>query len=321
MPRWDREVDSEKTPRLGAPGFLRMSGIPETSGPLTIRDFVTTEDYRECVALQEETWGAGFSESVSPAIQKIAQILGGVAAGAYDADGRLIGFVFGMTGLRDGEVVHWSDMLAVRSGIRDAGLGRRLKAYQREKTLGLGVTKMFWTFDPLQSRNAHLNITKLGALVREYVPDMYGDTDSPLHRGIGTDRFVPLWLMDSARVVARLGEDVDSPFGGPIGVEAAEALREAPAALAGRLPGAGSAAPLSGAHPRPGEPDLTLDGEAVRVDIPSDVVRLMSDDLGLAVEWRMATRAALSYYMSRGYEVREFDRGETISSYLLVRRE
>jgi predicted GNAT superfamily acetyltransferase len=285
------------------------------SDGLTIRDFQTVEEYHDCVALQEETWGSGFSEGVSPAIQKVAQILGGVASGAYDAEGRLIGFVFGMTGLRDGEVVHWSDMLAVRDGTRDGGLGRRLKAYQREKMLRLGVETMFWTFDPLQSRNAHLNITKLGAVVREYVPDMYGDTDSPLHRGIGTDRFVALWLMRSERVVARLGEDPHAPFGGAIGVGAARALRGAVPALEAADSPAGEA----GVHPHPGEPDLQLMEDAVSVAIPSDVVSLMADDGGLAVAWRGATRTALAHYMARGYEVREFDRGPRVSRYVLVR--
>ena len=102
-----------------------------------IRPFETMEQFRECVALQEATWGHGFSERVSPAILKIGQILGGVSSGAYDADNRLVAFVFGLTGLRDGEVVHWSDMLAVRPEVRDGGLGRRLKAYQRDQVLSL----------------------------------------------------------------------------------------------------------------------------------------------------------------------------------------
>ena len=78
-----------------------------------IRPFETMEQCHECVALQEDTWGHGFSERVAPAILKVGRILGGVSAGAYDADDKLVGFVFGLTGLRDGEVVHWSDMLAV----------------------------------------------------------------------------------------------------------------------------------------------------------------------------------------------------------------
>ena len=119
------------------------------SGSYSIRPFSTIEEYRACVDLQEETWGHGFSERVSPAILKVSQMLGGVAAGAYDRDGHLVGFVYGMTGVRDGEVVHWSDMLAVKRGLRDTGLGRKLKAHQREVLLARDVTKMHWTFDPL----------------------------------------------------------------------------------------------------------------------------------------------------------------------------
>ncbi len=99
-----------------------------------------------------------------------------------------------MTGVRDGELVHWSDMLAVRPEARDHGIGRRLKLYQRSLVAELGVTQILWTFDPLVSRNAHLNLNALGARVTDYVPDMYGaDTGSALHQGIGTDRFVVAW--------------------------------------------------------------------------------------------------------------------------------
>ena len=266
----------------------------------TFRPFTTVEEYQECVALQEDTWGHGFSERVSPAILKVGQILGGVSSGAYDADDRLVAFVFGLTGLRNGEVVHWSDMLAVRPEIRDAGLGRKLKAYQRDEVLALGVEKMFWTFDPLQSRNAHLNLTRLGAVVREYSPNMYGDTDSPLHRGIGTDRFVALWQLTSDRVQRRLaGEsDLDHP-----------SADDLPPALT---------AEASEPYPTPGTPELALGNDFVRVAIPSDIVSLMRDDLGLAMAWRRATRAVFTHYLAGGYEVREFERGTPASFYILA---
>ena len=167
----------------------------------TIRPFETMKDFEECVRFQEETWGQRFSERVSVAILKVSQRLGGIAAGAYDDEGGLAGFVFGITGVQAGEVVHWSDMLAVRPESRDAGLGFQLKAYQRETLLEIGVTRVYWTFDPLESKNAHLNLNKLGAVAGEYVMDMYGQTDSPLHRGIGTDRLVPTWSLDSNRVI------------------------------------------------------------------------------------------------------------------------
>jgi predicted GNAT superfamily acetyltransferase len=302
------------------------------SDDYTIRPFETIEEYRECVDLQEDTWGHGFSERVAPAILKVAQILGGVSAGAYDADGGLAGFVFGMTGLRDGELVHWSDMLAVRPEARDSGLGRRLKAYQRDQVMARGVAKMFWTFDPLQARNAHLNFNRLGIVVREYVEDMYGQTDSHLHRGIGTDRFIALWLLASERVrdlmadgasglpaaVERKGEPGQERGGErdgePTQVGTGEGVREpgnrkAPAvALAGRL---------AAGHPRPTTPDLSRTDERIAVRIPSDLGALMEDDPELALAWRAATREAFRHYLADGYEVRAFARGERLSTYLL----
>lgn len=267
-----------------------------------IRPLETYEELRECVALQEETWGEGYSELVPPATLKVAQILGGVCAGAFASDGTLVGFVFGMTGPRDGELVHWSDMLAVKRGIRDSGLGTRLKAYQRSVMLGRGVTKMHWTFDPLQSRNAYLNFAKLGIVVREYVRDMYGETDSLLHRSIGTDRFVALWLMDSERVRRRMDGEERGPD--------AEVLRVYPAVLGEGHP--------DGDRPRsPGRVLLGLDDAVVSVAIPADVSALMVESMELAVAWRQATRTALTHYMDRGYEVRELVRGERTSHYLL----
>ena len=163
---------------------------------VTIRPFASRSEYEACTDLQEEVWGRGFSEKVSAAILMIANKIGGLAAGAFDEEGVLKGFVFGITGVMDGKLVHWSDMLAVRDGERDMGLGTRLKQYQREVLLGRGVSEMRWTFDPLQGRNAYVNFSKLGIVAREYAQDMYGETDSPLHRGVGTDRLVATWTMD-----------------------------------------------------------------------------------------------------------------------------
>lgn len=281
-----------------------------------IRPFETIEEYRACVALQEETWGEGFSERVPPAILKVSQILGGVAAGAYDARGALAGFVFGMTGVRDGERVHWSDMLAVRHGVRDAGLGTRLKAYQREQVMARGVRKMFWTFDPLQSRNAHVNFAKLGIVVREYARDMYGQTDSPLHRGIGTDRFIALWLLDSARVEDRLRRSLAAtlrsadPRAAPTTPDPEEALEGATLVLD---------ADERGAHPSPRDPRLDVEAGTLAACIPSDVAALMDADMELARAWRAATRATFERYLGAGWEVSELVRGPRTSTYLMTR--
>src|SRR6266702_3327183 len=94
---------------------------------LHIRHLSTHEDFVGCVALQEETWGADFSERVPAAILKVSQRLGGVTAGAFDARDQLVGFVFGMTGVENGRLVHWSDMLAVRPQLRDGPPARPLR--------------------------------------------------------------------------------------------------------------------------------------------------------------------------------------------------
>ena len=277
-----------------------MGELNEVASNFAIRSFETTEEFRECVRFQEEIWGAGFSERVAVAVLKVSQRLGGITAGAYDEQGRLAGFVYGMTGVENGEIVHWSDMLAVRRDLQDSGLGVRLKAYQRERLLEMGITRVHWSFDPLESKNAHLNLNKLGAVAHEYVQDMYGQTDSPLHRGIGTDRLVPTWTLDSERVVRRLVKGRSGPE-------------------PGADEGAVSAFEVVERHglPMPTEPDLGLEAPRVLVPIPTSVQGIKGKSLNAAVQWRHATRAVLSSLLARGYEVRELYRRPAYSEYLL----
>src|SRR5439155_18272081 len=159
-----------------------------------------------CVALQRETWGETFSDVVPASILKVSQRIGGVEAGAFDDGGNLLGFVYGLTGVERGRIVHWSDMLAVRREARNLGLGRRLKEHQRQVVRDLGGVVIYWTFDPLISRNAHLNFNRLGVRLAEYVEDMYGTTDSVLHGGMPTDRLVVAWPTDDTEIDARLAE-------------------------------------------------------------------------------------------------------------------
>src|SRR5580765_6451652 len=153
-----------------------------------IRPLRTQEELHACVDLQRETWGNEFTDVVPASILKVSQRIGGVAAGAFDDQNHLLGFVYGLTGVERGRIVHWSDMLAVRPEARDLRLGRRLKEFQRMAVRKHGAEVIYWTYDPLVARNAHLNFNVLGVHASEYVQDMYGDTDSELHRAIGTDR-------------------------------------------------------------------------------------------------------------------------------------
>lgn len=176
---------------------------------IVIRDLIEHWEYDACVRLQKETWGETFSEIVPQAILQVSQRVGGVTAGAFEEEA-MVGFVFGLTGLEGHDPVHWSDMLAVRASHRNRGIGEQLKWYQRRVLMQRGVNRVRWTFDPLDCKNAHLNFNRLGVIAREYVVDMYGQTDSPLHAGIGTDRLVVTWDLDSPRVVA--SQEKRSPF-------------------------------------------------------------------------------------------------------------
>lgn len=271
--------------------------------PFVIRPLTSREDLRACVALQRETWGQAFSEVVPPAILLVSQRIGGVTAGAFDAEGRLQGFVFGMTGWEEGRPVHWSDMLAVRPEQRNRGLGARLKLHQRDCLLPLGVEKVYWTFDPLESKNAYVNFARLGIVAREYKPNLYGeDTDSPLHAGIGTDRLVAIWPIASDRVRRRLERDGAPPAAG----EVAHAPLVNPVTEQDGLA-------------RCAAPRLDVDQPTIRIAIPADIQRIKAANPELARAWRACTREAFVTYLERGYEVRELVREASWSSYVLER--
>ncbi len=167
---------------------------------VVIRALATLEEREQAVALQEATWGAGFTERVPGAILLVAQKTGGVVGGAFDPDGRLLGFVFGMVGVRNGALFHWSDMLALVPEARGSGLAERLKHWQADQCRALGIREMVWTFDPLVARNAWFNLRRLKAEIAEYVENVYGVTDSPLMGPIPTDRFVARWRLDGPTV-------------------------------------------------------------------------------------------------------------------------
>ncbi len=165
--------------------------------PVIVRPLEGFAELDACVALQQAIWGPGFNEGVPASLLAVVPRIGGVAAGAFGPEGELLGFVFGITGpdRTTRELVHWSDMLGVAPSARGEGIGARLKGWQAEAARHAGATRMRWTFDPLQLRNAWLNLESLGARAVEYLPDFYPGSTSPLHAG-GTDRLLVEWLLD-----------------------------------------------------------------------------------------------------------------------------
>lgn len=255
---------------------------------MQIRPLQDLADRRQCVALQELTWGADFLEKVPPMMLQIAQEMGGVAAGAFDDDGKMLGFVFGISGVRRGRLAHWSDMLAVHPDARGLRIGERLKAFQRDQCRAIGAETIYWTYDPLVARNAHLNMNRLGARVDEYVESMYGDgTGSPLHGDMPTDRFIVAWAVDPAKAALPLDE---VPNGLPLAV---------------------------GENAHAGE---LVNAPEIGVRVPRDIIALGPTDPAAARRWRFATRRAFQHYLEQDYTVRGFVADERGGTYLLVRR-
>jgi predicted GNAT superfamily acetyltransferase len=267
---------------------------------ITIRHLETLPEYRAAVEMQKDTWGRDFADAVPLSILKVAQRVGGITAGAFTPDGRMVGCVFGLTGLHHGQPAHWSDILAVSPDMRGTGLGKRLKWFQRAELLKLGVKTMFWTFDPLQSLNANLNINTLGARPVEYVENMYGETGSDLHSGLGTDRFVAQW-------------DLESPH-----VEALSQGRVEPATT---VP---ANAPVVNTTLEKGVPvphtDALPDVETVLVEIPASINETKRASRELGMRWRICTREAFVHYFAIGFRVDGFVRlGENRHAYVLVK--
>jgi len=258
------------TDRPGEPPNARV-------GSITIRRIETWEEYQACVVLQQEVWGVGFNDVVPAAILKVSQRLGGVTAGAFDSDGLLVGFVFGITGVEHGRMVHWSDMLGVRDGVRDQGVGRRLKAFQRDLLRAIGVPVIYWTYDPLVARNAYLNLMQLGADVVEYIQDFYGaETSSALHRGVGTDRFIVAW---------HIGDEPREP-------------RPALPPLNADVPIVSGTSHVSG------------DVKQIRVAVPLQIDQVQRKSLAEAAQWRAQTRPAFQWALGHGFRIVGFQRDD-----------
>jgi len=165
-------------------------------------------DFERCVEVQLAVWGYSDGDLIPKRVFIVANAIGGQVIGAFDRD-VLVGFAMSLPGYRNGKPYLHSHMLAVLPEYRNSGLGRRLKLAQRVDALARGIELMEWTFDPLEIKNAHLNIVRLGAIARRYMPDFYGPSTSPLQGGLPTDRLVAEWWLRSVRVRRTLGEMPD----------------------------------------------------------------------------------------------------------------
>ena len=177
---------------------------------IEIRKCHELDELRTAVALQKEVWNFTDEELVPLRLFVVAEKVGGQVLGAFDGK-EMVGFALAVPGIRGGHPYLHSHMLAVRKDHRNAGLGRRLKLMQREEALARGIELIEWTFDPLEIKNAYLNIERLGAIARRYNINQYGITSSPLQGGLPSDRLIAEWWLKSKRVETLLAQGKNPP--------------------------------------------------------------------------------------------------------------
>jgi predicted GNAT superfamily acetyltransferase len=268
---------------------------PKNKSAIVIRDLDGFDDLKKVEDVEREAWGLADRDVMPMTLTVALKESGAIWVGAFDGPS-LVGYAFGFLGSEGDRLIVHSHELAVRPAYRNLDLGYKLKLAQRERALairvqGLRIEEMTWTFDPLQSRNAHLNFAKLGVVSDIYKVDFYGpETSSVLHRN-STDRLWVIWPLSSRRVRDRLQ-----------GKENRNELLDALSTLQPLVQFNGEG--------KPTRADLSaaLARQRIAIEIPSDIGLLEQKDPALAREWRLATRWAFSEALRNGFFVAEFCR-------------
>jgi predicted GNAT superfamily acetyltransferase len=269
--------------------------MSQPKSPIVIRDLKSFHDLKEVEAVEREVWELSDLDTTPLTLAIATQQAGSLWLGAFDGR-ELVGFAFGFLGVEHGRPNLHSHMLAVRAPYRNSDLGYKLKLAQRERVLamrinGTRISEVTWTFDPLQSKNAHLNFAKLGVIAQSYKIDFYGpETSSTLHRN-GTDRLWVKWPLASRRVQNRLqGKDPRA--------EMLDALRTLQPLIQFNAQGEPSRTDLPAALLR----------QRIAIEIPSDIGIIEQKDPALARQWRLETRWAFTEALQSGFFVAEFCR-------------
>jgi predicted GNAT superfamily acetyltransferase len=249
----------------------RVNRTPKgVNSGFTINTITRASDLRAVEDLQVLVWGFGPLGVVPSHVLHAVGSTGGILLGAT-VRGELVGFVLGFLGRSGNTPCHMSHMLGIRPDFQGQGLGEALKRHQRERAREQGLDLMTWTFDPLEARNAHFNLHKLGAVSGKYCENLYGDLGDRLNHGLPTDRLVVEW---------------------PLGTSSLPPLwrRETAVSILDNVDG---------------RPSLHLERmlgrEPLMVAIPDNIQELKEQEPATAMEWRLALREALTWSFIRGY--------------------
>jgi len=258
---------------------------------LEIKSIRSLYDLKRTHDIQRNTWGYR-DLMIIPYTQLVsAQHCGGTLLGAY-LDGELVGFLFGYLGMGGGSLYLFSQRMGVLPNVQSKGIGAALKLAQREQMLRQGIDTIVWTYDPLEGKNAMLNIEKLGGIVRTYVRDIYGQVENPLQAGLAMDRFLLEWHLMSDRVRERIRGTTPRS-------DAHQLLQDESNRLV-------NYANWDSELPRPIAADLELEDDVLLVQVPANLQIIKRRDLSIARGWRTTTRAIFETYFRRGYVVTGF---------------
>ena len=253
-----------------------------TTMNVEIRELRTLEEFQRCVDIQKEVWGFDDPFDVVPLpLLVVSERNDGIVLGGF-AGKEMVGFVYSLPGFHQGRKVQWSHMLAVIPPYRNSDIGYQLKMAQYQMAQKNGYELIEWTFDPLESRNAHFNLKKLGCIAKEYEVNIYGETSSPLHQGTPTDRFVAHWIIPPLQKT--LPEWTDIP-------EHALVTRSA------HFP---DGAVLIE------EVNLVMEDEFLFVEIPTEMQMVKAHSKDAALQWRLQTREIFLHYFQKGYVAYSF---------------
>jgi len=275
--------------------------------PITFKQLKTLEDLNPCASLQEAVWKFNKSDIIPPRFMLVVHKHGGFAMGAFDGD-LMIGFVFGVAAIHYGRPSQHSHMLAVLPEYRDHNIGFKLKVAQSENALNRNIDLITWAFDPLQSRNAHLNINKLGVITCSYDINLYGEeTSSKLHSGLGTDRLLAEWWLASDKVKSIIDEHTHDTVKIPHakGININRADRDDQGLLV------------------PEEPNLSLTDDVLLLEIPDDIDKMKDSNIQAAQRWRELIQKAFLNYFDAGYYVNSLQverEGDTRRTYYVLER-
>ena len=268
-----------------------MPSAPRAPDPIEIRRLASPEEYRAAEEVQRAAWGFVADGPVPTPIERAINDNGGLALGAFDGE-RMVGMSLGFLG-RDGtSLYHYSHLTGVRPEYQNRQVGWRLKCRQREEALREGLSEIRWTFDPIQAKNAHFNVRRLGGVPDRYYPRYYGVMSDALNTGLETDRLRLRWELTSPRVVRRIEGAAPAPDDAPSSWESTVPLVES---VLGPF---GVRRPVAVGTPR---------AERVNLEVPVDLAGVRARDPDGASKWRETVRGAFVSAFDAGYRVDDFE--------------